>query len=133
MRDLAFPAWERARRSIYDAWMAETDPANLQPRLRPLNRQIAMHLRETPPEALDEVALSRLLDAVESPWSRREENALREVFECVGSTAQERSDALAQEVARLGVEPFRAPAPLPPIHDEEIRLITWMAIEAASS
>jgi hypothetical protein len=133
MRDLAFPAWERARRSIYDAWMAETDPANLQPRLRPLNRQIAMHLRETPPEALDEVALSRLLDAVESPWSRREENALREVFERVGSTAQERSDALAQEVARLGVEPFRAPAPLPPIHDDEIRLITWMAIEAASS
>lgn len=72
MRRLAFPAWERARRSIFDAWMAETDPANLQPRLRPINRQIAVQLRETPPSSVDEVGLAQLLDAVESPWSRRD-------------------------------------------------------------
>ena len=130
MRSLAFLAWERAKRSVFDAWMAETDPANLQPRLRPINRQIAVQLRESPPSSVDESGLAQLLDAVESPWSRREENSLREVFERAYVTAVDRSDALADEVRRLGIEPFRAPDPLPPIHDDEIRLVAWMAIEA---
>jgi hypothetical protein len=132
MRDLAFPAWDRARQSIYAAWMHETDPANLQPRLRPLNRQIANHLRETPPDVLDEPALHRVLDAVESPWSRREETALRSVYEHPYATAIERSNALLAEVRRLGIEPFKAPEPLPPIADADIHLVAWLAIEADS-
>ena len=31
LADGAYQAWQRARRSIHDSWMTESDPANLQP------------------------------------------------------------------------------------------------------
>ena len=132
MRAAAFPAWERARENIYAAWMQETDPANLQPRLRPLNRQIADYLRETPPDDISDEMIGEILDAVESPWSRREENAIRAVYEADYPSAIERSKALVREVRRLGIEPFRAPEPLPPISRDEVHVIAWMAIEGAT-
>jgi len=132
MREAAFPAWEKARQSIFEAWMRETDPANLQPRLRPLNRQIAQHLRDTPPDNLSAEEVATVLDAIESPWSRREENAMRQVYEGEYSNALERTKQLVAEVKRLGIEPFKAPDPLPPIHPDDVHLIAWMAIEADS-
>ena len=39
--------------------------------------------------------------------------------------------AIAETVRRLGLEPFRAPEPLPPIQEEDIHLICWMAVDAA--
>ena len=39
--------------------------------------------------------------------------------------------AIAETVRRLGLEPFRAPDPLPPIQEEDIHLICWMAVDAA--
>ncbi|MCS6954546.1 MAG: helicase-related protein [Bryobacteraceae bacterium] len=132
MHQAVFPAWERARQSIYEAWMAETDPANLQPRLRPLNREIAEHLRAVPPDDISDEEMARVLDAVESPWSRREENALREVFDVSYPSAVEKSKALVAEIRRLGIEPFRAPEPLPPIELNDVHLVAWMAIEAAA-
>ncbi len=130
MRNGAFPAWERARESVYAAWTRETDPANLQPRLRPLNRQVAEFLRESPPDDMSDEALGQLLDAVESPWSRREENAIREIFEAEFESPLARSRALVDVVRQLGIEKFGAPQPLPPIQPEEVHLVVWMAIEA---
>lgn len=130
MHKAAFDAWERARHSIYEAWMEETDPANLQPRLRPLNRQVAEHLRTTPPDDMSDAEMAKVLDAVESPWSRREENALREVFEGAYASPIERSRAVVEEIKRLGIEPFKAPEPLPPIRPDDVHLVAWMAIEA---
>ncbi|HXF46865.1 MAG TPA: helicase-related protein, partial [Burkholderiaceae bacterium] len=132
MRRAVFGAWERARQSVHEAWMAETDPANLQPRLRPLNRQIAEHLRLTPPDDVSDAEMAKVLDAVESPWSRREENALREVFEGEYASAMERSKAVVAEIKRLGIEPFEAPEPLPPIQPDDVHLVAWMALEPES-
>jgi superfamily II DNA/RNA helicase len=125
----AYESWARARRSIYDAWTFETDPANLQPKIRKLNRDVAAFLRANPPADIAQDRLHRCLDAVESPWPRREENLLRLAWEREFPTNGERARYLVAEVERIGAEPFHAPEPLPPIDPEEIRLITWMAIE----
>ncbi|MBI2822536.1 MAG: hypothetical protein HYX74_09955 [Acidobacteria bacterium] len=45
----AYDSWARARQSIFDAWTFETDPANLQPKIRKLNRDVAAFLRASPP------------------------------------------------------------------------------------
>ena len=81
MAAAAYEAWGRARQSIYQSWTFETDPANLQPKVRRLNRDVAAFLREYPPADIEQDRLHRCLDAVESPWSRREENVLRIVWE----------------------------------------------------
>jgi len=125
----AYDAWARASRSIFDAWTFETDPANLQPKIRKLNREVAAFLRGNPPADIERDRLHRCLDAVESPWPRREENQLRLAWEREFATAAERARHLVEEVERIGAEPYRAPEPLPPIEQHEIRLIAWMAIE----
>jgi hypothetical protein len=123
-----YDAWERARESVYAAWMFETDPAHLQPHVRRLNREVAAFIREYPPGDLADERLRNALDAVESPWSRREENQLRLVWEGDFPTPQGKARALVEEIERLGVEPFEAPQPLPPIDTAEVNLVCWMAL-----
>jgi superfamily II DNA/RNA helicase len=125
----AYGAWARAQRSIFDAWTFETDPANLQPKIRKLNRDVAAFLRSNVPSDIEQERLHRCLDAVESPWPRREENLLRLAWEREFATPAEKARHLVEEVERIGAEPFHSPDPLPPIEVEEIHLIRWMAIE----
>src|SRR5207244_2572575 len=40
----------------------------------------------------------------------------------------ETSKVIVQVVKRLGLEPFRAPEPLPPVEESEVRLVCWMSI-----
>jgi hypothetical protein len=127
----AYGAWARARREIFNAWAFETDPANLQPKIRKLNRDVAAFLREHAPADIEQARLHRCLDAVESPWPRREENLLRLVWERAFPAPAEKARGLVAEVERIGAEPFQAPEPLPPIEMDAIHLITWMAIEPA--
>ena len=110
--------------------MWETDPLNLQPKLRPLNRQVAEYLRAHPPVDFDQARFYRVLDVVETPWSRREENQLRAAWnaECDSSAAQALS--LIEVVEETGIEPFEPPQPLLPIEQDEVNLICWMAISA---
>jgi hypothetical protein len=124
-----YDAWAKARRHIFEAWTFETDPANLQPKIRKLNRDVASFLRANPPPDVPQDRLHRALDAVESPWPRREENLLRLVWERAFATNADKARALVEEIERIGAEPFHAPEPLPPVSEDEIHLITWMALE----
>jgi len=125
----AFAAWERARQDIFDAWQKETDPANLQPRVRKLNHEVAGFLRRHPPKGIEQARLERCIEAIEAPCSRREENLLRAVFQQDYSGQGAKARALVEQVERMGLEPFHAPAPLPPICAEEVNLVCWLAIE----
>ena len=125
----AFDAWQQARGNTFEAWSFETDPANLQPTVRRLNREVADFLREHHPPDVEQDRLQRCLDAIEAPWSRREENQLRAVWREGFDSPQERSRALVEETEKIGLEPFHAPEPLPPIEAEDIHLICWMAIQ----
>lgn len=129
MARAAYGAWERARKSILEAWTFETDPANLQPRIRKVNRDVAAFLRAHPAPEVDQGRLHRALDAVESPWPRREENLLRVAWERGYGSNVEKARSLIAAIEGIGAEPFHAPEPLPPITVEEICLIAWLALE----
>ena len=121
------------RKHIYESWTFETDPANLQPEVRKLNREVAVFLRENPPPNIEEQRLTACFEAVESPWSRREENQLRSVWISKFPSVPDKSVALVKEIEKIGVEPYQVPEPLPPIDEDEIHLICWMGIEAETS
>lgn len=38
----------------------------------------------------------------------------------------------AAKISELGLQPFRAPEPLPPIGEDEIHLVCWMGVDTAS-
>lgn len=129
----AYAAWQRARENVFESWMFETDPANLQPKVRRLNREVAAFLRENPPADVDQERLERCLDAVEARWPLREENQLRVAWIKEFTPPALKSKCLVEEVERIGMEPFKPPAPLPPIKPEQIHLVCWMAIEREDS
>lgn len=129
LKQTAFTAWQRARDHILDAWTFETDPANLQPRVSKLCREVAAFLRDYPPKDIDQTRFNRCLDAIEAPVSKREENVLREVFEATYGSYDAKSAAIIAAVEKIGLEPFQAPLPLPPITADQVQLVCWMAIE----
>ena len=124
-----FEFWDRAQQDIWDEWMIATDPANLQPKVRPLNLRVANHIREQPLRHVSQDTLSRVLDILESPWPRREEVKLRgwysDVFQNGGSI-----DGLVSEILETGIEPVLPPDPLPPIAKDDVQLICWMAVQS---
>jgi len=130
MRLGAYEAWQKAREDIWHQWMEQTDPANLQPKLRPLNHRVAEFLRRNPPPDVSQHELDEVIRRVLSPWSYAMEREIREVFEnpLLENQPVEKAHQLIEKIAELGIEPFEAPPPLPPIQPEEIHLICWMAL-----
>ena len=129
VRESVYDFWEVARDDIWIAWMRETDPANLQPQVRPLNHRVAKFIRDNPPLDMPDDRVHRALDILESPWPRREEIMLRSWFE-----SDEHQDAslpsfLIKQILETGLEPTEPPPLLPPIDQDEIELLCWMGIE----
>jgi hypothetical protein len=120
-----------AQQHIWRAWIVETDPANLQPKLRPLNRKVAEFIRANPPADVDSTRITQTLDVVESPWPRREELMLREWFDDETRTGPAKAAYQIDKILETGLEPFREPPTLAPIRIEEIELVCWMAISPA--
>ncbi|MGH6885369.1 MAG: hypothetical protein ACREGK_04770 [Geminicoccales bacterium] len=126
----AYDAWAQARQHIWQSWMWETDPANLEPRLPKVNREVAAHLREFRPEGVEEERLRRALEAVEAPCPTRDQRLLRERLQAECASPYENSRALVSTIEELGLLPYERPSPLPPVTEDQIHLVCWMAIEA---
>ncbi len=124
LKQSVFDAWERARRDILTR---ETVRANLQPRRSPLREKLASFLRHHTPRSIDQCRFEKCLDAVEGLCPGRDERRLREVFRQEFESDEAKSEAIVKEVERLGLQP--PPKPLPPITEEQIHLVCWMALE----
>ncbi len=129
LRDTVYDAWEVARQDIYQEWNFATDPANIQPSIRPLFLRAAEQLRQHPPAGATQPEIDEAIEALEAPWGRRQEKALREVLDRERLEPQEISALLIEKVHELGLQPFIQPEPLPVIDEDEIHLICWMAVD----
>lgn len=106
--------------------MAATDPANLQPKIRPALRAAADQIRKFPPPGISQEEIERTIESLEAPWGIRIEKVIREATEAAsGATA---SAAIVEKVRLLGLQPYKAPEPLPPIEEDEISLVCWMGV-----
>ena len=128
LHDSAFAAWRHARRHIFDEWMFATDPANLQPKVRPTLKGAANHLRRNPPPGMTQEQIDAVIECIEAPLGIRYEREIRDTMQ--SASGKEASTAIVATVKRLGLQPFKAPEPWPPIEEEDIRLVCWLAVDA---
>ena len=127
-RAAAYTAWQNARRDIFDEWMFQTDPINLQPKVRPLMKRAAQLVRRFPPLGMDQDAVDAVANSLEAPWGARIENQVREA---AGETTNAAAALRVVEVVkRLKLQPYQAPEPLPPIGINEVELVCWIAVYA---
>ncbi len=128
MREQVYDAWEVAQEDIYRQWQEQTDPLNVQPDIRKLFREVGQHLRDNWPDEMTQQAMEETVEAVEAPWGRRYERELRDIYENESLGPVEKSRQLVEKVSDLGLQPFEAPDPLPPIQEDEVKLICWMVV-----
>ncbi|WP_049998788.1 SNF2-related protein [Halococcus sediminicola] len=126
MRNQVYDTWEIAREDIYNQWMEQTDPRNIEPEIRPLFIRVADHLREHPPDML-EGEFRELIESVEAPWGRRYERELRDIYDRE-IDPDEKTKELVEKIEDLGLQPSEPPEPLPLIEEEEVQLICWLAV-----
>lgn len=122
--------WDVAQDDIWSDWMRETDPVNLQPRVRPLNLRVAEFIRANSPRDMSDDRLNLALDILESPWPRREEVMLRGWFDKDNVDGVAHARSLIEQILETGLEPVEPPQPLPPIKPDDINLICWLGIES---
>lgn len=126
-----YSAWQVARRDIWEEWALATDPANLQPKVRPALRAAADHLRRYPPPDVTQEEMDRLVERLEAPLGARKERTIREAMEGAASDIG-KSKALVARIQELGLEPYHATDPLPPIDEDEVSLLCWLAVDTES-
>ena len=129
LQENVYDFWDAAQTDVLAEWMRETDPANLQPKVRPLNLRVAEFIRANPAVDVPEEQVNRALDILESPWPRREEVMLRAWFEDQDLAGAALTAFLINRIAAAGLEPVEPPPPLPPISTEDIQLLCWLALE----
>jgi hypothetical protein len=127
-RAAAYTAWQDARRDIFDEWTFQTDPINLQPKVRPLMKRAAQLVRKFPPLGMDQDAADAVANSLEAPWGVRIENQVRDALGEVANAAA--ALRVVEVVERLKLQPYQAPEPLPPIGIDEVELVCWMAVFA---
>ena len=62
IENAAYDLWLIAQEHIYNDWTFETDPVNLQPQVRPLNRRVAEFIRKNNPSNIPQEKIERALN-----------------------------------------------------------------------
>jgi hypothetical protein len=135
LRQGVYTAWDRARQDILDEWALATDPANLQPKVPKLCREMAEHLLKYPPAGMSAAEIDEVRDCLSAPYPARVQNAFRPLFtpDAEDCDPYEVSRAIVAQVKELGLQPYEAPEPLPPIDSDQVSLICWMGVSAPGS
>jgi superfamily II DNA or RNA helicase len=132
--DQAYEFWAQAEAFFYEAWQFKTDPINLQPKVRKLNRDVIEFLETNPIGEISEERLQRAVKILESVWGRRDEAKLRVIFLADYPSKKAKIEELVDWITDgSGLIPIEPPLPLEPIEKEDIKLLCWMAVEAINS
>ena len=113
LQEVVYDFWDTAQADILSEWTRETDPANLQPKVRPLNLRVAEFIRANPVVGIPDEEVIRALDILESPWPRREEIMLRRWFEHANLNGAALSGVSHPADRRIGLGTGRATRPAP--------------------
>lgn len=125
--DRAFDAWQVAKASVFDMWQDLTDPNNLQPDAPKSFRDAADLVRQHG-GFLGNEAQRMLLRQLRSVPSAKVSRAVRAAIRD-GNTNTERIKLVAAEVEAAGIQPPPKVEPLPDVSENEVRLVTWMAVK----
>lgn len=122
-----FDAWPEARRVIWQSWMRLTDPANLQPDVKGVLRRAANLVRDSQ-SSLSAIERDKVAVGLAQRWPLRISREVGQILDDSTRTVPDRVVALQTLVTAEGLEAPPPPVPLPPIEEDEVRLVAWMAV-----
>ena len=123
--------WQRARKDVLEEWEIETDPANLQPRVRPLHHEVIEFLQKNRQD-VEQAALERAVEILSVPWPQQEWTLLREWYQDESETGRVKAKTLVDKIVNIGINPPEPVKPLPLVEESQVELLCWMAINPTS-
>ncbi|MDB9302157.1 phospholipase D-like domain-containing protein [Halorubrum ezzemoulense] len=123
-----YGAWEDAKVDIWQQWQEQTDPRSVQPDVPKAFREAIEQVRDYWPPELSQNRQEELIDSLGAPWPQQYEREMRELVRDEGLEGEEKTREIVDKADDLGLQPYDAPEPLPPIREEEVKLICWMAV-----
>jgi hypothetical protein len=126
VRGVAYAAWEAARAHILAEWEERTDPAKLAPQISGPVRAAEELLRLNRPDGMSVADHDRACTTLLARFDPRVERA-------IGAALKEQSDAervkaILAVIERFSLTPPDPVVPLPQITEDDIHLVTWMAL-----
>lgn len=124
----AFDAWQIIQESVHKDWQLLTDPINLQPKVPASFMDAAdfvLKSGESLGTELQMVTLARLRTVAPNRVTRE----MRRVLNLELETA-DRLKEIINLLDSAGIQPASDPIVLPAVNRSEVRLVSWMAIEA---
>ena len=125
-----YRAWQLAQSDVFDEWTRATDPKTLTPKIPLTLRLASEHLGKYSPSDVTQEDLDSARESIEAPWGVRIQRHFHAVLNESGTSNVMKSKKLLALVASLGLQPYKAPEPLPPIQLEDVRVVCWMALSA---
>jgi superfamily II DNA or RNA helicase len=126
MYSAAFDAWAVAQQHIHDAWMFQTDPANLAPAVPRVMRDAAALVREHGRYLGD--MQDSLAVRLNAPYTIRVQRQIQRIMRDPGVDERAKVSALHGLATDLGLTPPPEPIRLPVIDLSDIYLVCWTAI-----
>jgi superfamily II DNA or RNA helicase len=123
----AYQAWAVAKAHIVDRWNAASDPRALAPELPKVMRDAAELARGTLPPGWTREQGDALIEKLEEAYPERIQRKIRTAMRS-SEDPGEQVAAVAAVVEELGLEPSPPPEPLPPIVDDDVYVVCWVAI-----
>lgn len=126
---VAIKFWSVARQHFFEEWDFKTDPKNLQPPVRKLNRNVIEFIERESKSQVSSKRLQEAINILESVWGRRDEALLRDKFNADSPSATIKAQQIVDWVVDIsGLRPLEKAKPLPPIEYDDIKLLCWFAI-----
>ena len=123
----AYDAWAIAKDGIVARWNEASDPRALAPQVPKAMRDAAELIRDQTPSGWTQEQSDALLNKLEDAYPERIQREIRGAMRSSDDPV-EQANAIAERVHLLGLEPSPPPKPLPPILDDDVHLICWLAI-----
>jgi Helicase conserved C-terminal domain len=124
----AYEAWALAREDVARRWNEASDPRALAPRVPKTLRDASDLVRRSRPPEMSQEDADALVERLEDAWPERIQKPIRDAIRTHPEDPIEQVRAVALVVAELGLEPSPAPEPLPPITEDDVHLVCWLAI-----
>ncbi|MCD9624216.1 SNF2-related protein [Rhabdothermincola salaria] len=126
MYEATFKAWDTARDHILESWEFATDTKNLDPKIPAvMDRAIAV-VEDDYEGVLTVEEADALVERLRAPYPERLLRPVRKVLN--EGSPKDQVAALAELADQLGFTPSTRPQPLPPVNEDDIHLLCWMAI-----
>jgi hypothetical protein len=125
--ELAYEAWGHAMDDIVRRWNEASDPRALAPEVPKAMRDAAELVRSTSPPGWTQEQTDELVEKLEEAYPERIQRQIREAMRS-SEDHVEQAAAIAARVEELGLEPSPPPEPLPPITEDDVHLVCWVAI-----